>query len=122
VILRGAGKEILLNGAGVGASQTAPGEWTYVASVPEGAMGGERISVQIEGCRRGDIQQAQGEDWIKAHREVRLIRPELPRAQVRATVAGGAEVKLYFGIHKHMHQPYYSATDRNAWDGEKDQK
>ena len=121
VILRGAGRELLLNGAAIGASETAPRESTYVASVPEGALGGERISVQIEGCRRGDIQQAQGGDWVKAYREVRLIRPELPRAQVRATMAGGAEVKLYFGIHKHMHQPYYSATDRNAWDGEKDQ-
>ena len=84
-------------------------------------MAGERIGVQIEGCRRADIQQAQGDDWIKAFREVRLIRPERPRAQVRASLSSGAEVKLYFGIHKHMHQPYYSATDRNAWDGEKDQ-
>ena len=57
-------------------------------------MAGERIGVQIEGCRRADIQQAQGDDWIKAFREVRLIRPERPRAQVRASLSSGAEVKL----------------------------
>jgi len=52
---------------------------------------------------------------------VRLIRPKRSRAEIRATTSGGGEVKLYFGIHKHMHQPYYNATDRKAWDGEKDQ-
>ena len=30
-------------------------------------------------------------------------------------------MKIYFGIHKHMHQPYYNTTDRDYWDGEKDQ-
>lgn len=29
-------------------------------------------------------------------------------------------VRIYFGIHKHMHQPYYHAIDRWYWDGEKD--
>ncbi|HMO52272.1 MAG TPA: glycosyl hydrolase family 57 [Kiritimatiellia bacterium] len=28
--------------------------------------------------------------------------------------------KIYFGIHKHMHQPYYHTTDATYWDGEKD--
>ncbi len=28
--------------------------------------------------------------------------------------------KIYFGIHKHMHQPYYDTVDERAWDGEKD--
>lgn len=28
--------------------------------------------------------------------------------------------KLYFAIHKHMHQPYYRATDPAFWDGEKE--
>ncbi|MFO1112891.1 MAG: hypothetical protein U1E35_03130 [Rhodospirillales bacterium] len=31
-----------------------------------------------------------------------------------------SRVRLYFGIHKHMHQPYYNTTDWNYWDGEKD--
>lgn len=29
-------------------------------------------------------------------------------------------MKLYFGIHKHMHQPYYRAAETSYWDGEKD--
>lgn len=29
--------------------------------------------------------------------------------------------KIYFGIHKHMHQPYYNTTNPSYWDGEKDQ-
>ncbi|NLE01298.1 MAG: glycosyl hydrolase family 57 [Fibrobacter sp.] len=29
-------------------------------------------------------------------------------------------MKLYFGIHKHMHQPYYRAADTGYWDGEKE--
>jgi len=41
-------------------------------------------------------------------------------APARAKTAAG-EIKLYFGIHKHMHQPYYNTTDSTYWDGEKDQ-
>ena len=26
--------------------------------------------------------------------------------------------RLYFAIHKHMHQPYYRAADQNFWNGE----
>ncbi|NCC50278.1 MAG: glycosyl hydrolase family 57 [Spartobacteria bacterium] len=29
-------------------------------------------------------------------------------------------MKIYYGIHKHMHQPYYRAADPGYWDGEKD--
>jgi hypothetical protein len=29
-------------------------------------------------------------------------------------------MKLYFGIHKHMHQPYYRAADTTYWSGEQD--
>jgi hypothetical protein len=29
-------------------------------------------------------------------------------------------MKLYFGIHKNMHQPYYRASDTTYWDGEKE--
>lgn len=28
--------------------------------------------------------------------------------------------KLYFAIHKHMHQPYYQSTNPSYWDGEKE--
>ncbi len=32
-----------------------------------------------------------------------------------------AQNKIYFGIHKHMHQPYYRAADEAFWDGEKEE-
>ena len=120
VILRAPGTQILLNGAAIASSQAASGEWTYVAAVPVGTIDGHRISVQIEGCRQAEIAQAQGEDWIKHDRDVHLIRPQRVKVEARVAESGGAEVKLYFGIHKHMHQPYYNTTDRNYWDGEKD--
>ena len=31
-----------------------------------------------------------------------------------------SQVRLHFGVHKHMHQPYYNTTDLNYWDGEKE--
>ncbi|WP_295412829.1 glycosyl hydrolase family 57 [uncultured Thiodictyon sp.] len=116
VILHAHGKQILLNGDAIRSSQ----DKDYVAAVPAGTLQGERVSVQVEGCRQADLTHARGEDWVKEHRELRLIRPPQPRAEIRPAVSGGAEVKLYFGIHKHMHQPYYNTTDRNYWDGEKD--
>ena len=121
VILRTSGKETLLNGDAIRASEVRPGEWEYIATVPSGTIMGSRISVQVEGCRQDDIRLARNEDWIKEYREVRLIHPERPRAEIRVAVSSGAEVRIYFGIHKHMHQPYYNTTDRNYWDGEKDQ-
>ncbi len=48
-----------------------------------------------------------------------LRRPRPKPAQAKASRAEG-NVKLYFGIHKHMHQPYYNSTDMEFWDGEKD--
>jgi len=120
VILRAPGMQTLLNGDAIRSSQAASGEWTYVAAVPVGSIPGHRISVQIEGCRQADIAHAQGEDWIKNDRDVHLIHPQRVKAEARVAVSGGAEVKLYFGIHKHMHQPYYNTTDRYYWDGEKD--
>lgn len=138
VILRAAGRETLLNGAAIEATQTDTGDWAYVAEVPAGSVTGERMDVQVEGCRRADIADAGGGDWIKAFREIRLVGAHTeadrdtgspgsgthaqPAATLQPAVSGGGqEVKLYFGIHKHMHQPYYNTTDRNAWDGEKDE-
>jgi hypothetical protein len=121
VILRGAGQEVLLNGPAIRTDQAGPDEWVYVAEVSAGATVAERLSVQIEGCRRTDLAGAGGDDWVKEYRELRLIRAPQPWLEIAAAVSNGAEVKLYFGIHKHMHQPYYHTTDRNYWDGEKDQ-
>ncbi|NBC12157.1 MAG: glycosyl hydrolase family 57 [Gammaproteobacteria bacterium] len=131
VILRAAGREILLKGSDIQARQTETGDWRYWVEVPAGSAPGERLQVQVEGCRRADIDNAGGGDWIKAFREIRLVGSngggadagQGARAQPRIepALAGGAEVKLYFGIHKHMHQPYYNTTDPDAWDGEKDE-
>jgi hypothetical protein len=123
----------LLNGDAIWAERINSDEWTYTAEVPSGTMAAERIDVQVEGCRRADIGRARGEEWIKEHRPVQLAQPEHPRERaseqrtepreepIQPALSGGAEVKLYFGIHKHMHQPHYNTTDRNAWDGEKDE-
>ena len=133
VILRASGTQTVLNGDAIRPDRIDPDEWTYTAEVPSGTMAGERIDVQVEGCRRADIGCARGEEWIKEHRQVQLAQPERSRergseqrtepreAPIQPALSAGAEVKLYFGIHKHMHQPYYNTTDRNAWDGEKDE-
>jgi len=112
------------------------GRVTYVASVPAGLVGSGEISVQVEGCRKADLRAAGDGDWIKEHRQVRVRpsaaagepvaatpvkpKPVAPRATLKPG-AFGPEPKVYFGIHKHMHQPYYQATDRNYWDGEKEE-
>ena len=122
VILRTAGgRELLPNGDAIQALQVVPEEWIYTAYVPAGITIAERIDVQVEGCRQANLEQAKAEDWIKAHQEVRLIHPERPQAEVRAARVGDTEAKLYFGIHKHMHQPYYNTTNQRDWDGGKDQ-
>ena len=121
VILHAPGRVLLLKGEAIRSSRTAAGTWHYATSVPADRLTGEGVAIQIEGCRQADLGRAGGEDWIKAFREVRLVRPPRPPAAIRVQGSGGAEVKLYFGIHKHMHQPYYNTTDRNYWDGEKDQ-
>ncbi|MCW5700451.1 MAG: hypothetical protein KIT00_11485, partial [Rhodospirillales bacterium] len=76
---------------------------------------------QIEGCTKADLSQAGGGDWIKEFRTLKLAAAPRPAVRPRASAGGDANaVKLYFGIHKHMHQPYYNTTDPNYWDGEKD--
>lgn len=50
--------------------------------------------------------------------------PAKPQAELfqkpAVTLQESAQPVIYFGIHKHMHQPYYNATDTEDWDGEKD--
>nr|VFK19578.1 MAG: Glycosyl hydrolase family 57 [Candidatus Kentron sp. LFY] len=113
----------------------------YVADVPAGVLRAGKVSVQVEGCRKADIRRAGGEDWIK---EFGSLRVELDAAATRkgeskvpgtvtraatpaitrAAITPGTfdpEPKVYFGIHKHMHQPYYQAADPSFWDGEKEE-
>ena len=134
VILHTQGRQHLIKEGAIAETRAAPdGQVTYVATVPAGLAGPGEISVQVEGCRKADYRRAGGEDWVKAYRQVQ-IRPATaaatktakaaPKPVPRATLTPGAfseKPKVYFGIHKHMHQPYYKATDRDYWDGEKEQ-
>jgi hypothetical protein len=127
VILRAQGGEHLINGEAIrpvpagGQAPAAAYEVTYLADVPAGLFGAGEIELQVEGCRKADIGQAGGGDWIKVFRRLQVEAPARPLR--RPTAAAGpdaSQVRLYFGIHKHMHQPYYNTTDLSYWDGEKD--
>ncbi|KMQ50045.1 alpha-amylase [Chitinispirillum alkaliphilum] len=91
----------------------------YSVKVPEKKLSPGKHSVQIEGCRSSDWQSAGGGDWIKEFSEIRVER-EKSGSKPHVRVGAQKGVKLYFGIHKHMHQPYYRAADLSYWDGEKE--
>lgn len=114
VILHAGGGQQLINGNAITRTPGGDGGPSYVARVPAGLFSGGQVRVQLEGCRKADIANAGGGDWIKEFRDL-VVKPA-PRPKAKAK--GG--VKLYFGIHKHMHQPYYNTTDALYWDGEKD--
>ena len=118
IILHTAHGQRLINGTDL-SENVIEGEYQYTAAVAAGLLAPGTITVQAEGCRKADLQQAGGGDWIKEFRQLNLTAnaKATPTIQV---AQGGSPVKVYFGIHKHMHQPYYNATDRNYWDGEKD--
>ncbi|MBK1718425.1 glycosyl hydrolase family 57 [Thiocystis violacea] len=119
IILRQQGREHLINGERIAPVASEPdGTQRYRAEIPAGLLGMGQVQIQIEGCRSADYRQAGGGDWVKTFRTMELERAPRP---IVARVQGGDEPKLYFGIHKHMHQPYYDAVDPNYWDGEKDQ-
>jgi Glycosyl hydrolase family 57 len=127
VILRAQGREHLVNGEAIrpapagGQAPAAAYEVTYVADVPAGLFGAGEIEIQVEGCREADIRRAGGGDWTKAFRRLRIEAPTRPLRRPSVAIGPDAsQVRLYFGIHKHMHQPYYNTTDPNYWDGEKD--
>jgi hypothetical protein len=118
IILRQHGREHLFRGDEIALKSADPdGSHRYRAEIPQGKLGPGEVHIQIEGCRKADISQAGGGDWIKTFRTLaleRAPRPAVPRVQ------GGDTPVLYFGIHKHMHQPYYDTVDPDYWDGEKD--
>jgi len=121
VILRGGGREHLFSGSII----EKTGDHLYRCKVPEGLLPAGEYPVQVESCRIKDISRAGAHDWIKAFDVVRLSP-----APVDVRVSAGPRVrreekappafKIYFGIHKHMHQPYYNTSDERYWDGEKD--
>jgi hypothetical protein len=122
VIVHIPGSPLLLKGDAIQGRRTPAGTWEYRTLVPGGKISAAiPLTLQIEGCLQADIGRARGEDWIKAFREVRLVRPPATHLESQVALWAGADGKIYFGIHKHMHQPYYNTIDRNDWDGEKDQ-
>ena len=118
VILRQHGREHLINEAQIQRVAAEPSDaYAYRVEIPAGLLSAGEVQIQFEGCRKPDIRQAGGADWIKTFRTLRLERAPLA---TRPAVLSGDEPKLYFGIHKHMHQPYYNTVDPDYWDGEKD--
>ena len=89
----------------------------YIVDIPAGTLPYGQFDIQVEGCRRTDWQAAEEHEWIKWTGEIKVSRPA-PAPSV--TIRGATSQKLYFGIHKHMHQPFYRAADTAYWDGEKD--
>jgi hypothetical protein len=98
------------------------GPFEYAATIQAGSLPAGTFDVQAEGCRTPHIAAARPEDWIKHFCRMTIQPPrETPaRAEVGTAAAPAGGVRIYFGIHKHMHQPYYDAVDPRAWDGEKD--
>src|SRR6187455_2522087 len=88
------------------------GDGYYAVLVPEALLGLGEFPVQIEGCRRTDVERAGPEEWVKQFRTLKVEATPAPPV-IGASVEG---MKLYFGIHKHMHQPYYNTTDPEYWD------
>jgi hypothetical protein len=121
VILRGQGTQKLFNGDAIRLVEKEPEVCTYETVIPAGALVSGNVSIQVEGCRKADIGQAGGADWVKEFRMLKLAAAPGSRPSPRIASSQGGPVKVYFGIHKHMHQPYYNTTDRYYWDGEKDQ-
>jgi len=122
VILREGGREHLFSGSRV--VEVTSNQ--YQVDVEAGLLAPGKYALQVESCRKADITQAGGHDWIKAFETVVLPPAHIPDLQVRGgpvvrdRKGAGSKLKIYFGIHKHMHQPYYNTVDVNYWDGEKD--
>jgi len=112
IIVRGSSGETVLSGDDISANPT---QKTYTAQIPAGKFGPGHYEVQFEGCRQADWRSAGDSDWVKAFAHFEVKTP--PRARVFQGDASA--VKIYYGIHKHMHQPYYDAANPGHWDGEK---
>ncbi len=115
VIIRDNGIEHLFNGEKIAVSK----DFQYSVDIPGKLLYPGNYSVQVEGCRKEDWRSSGGGDWVKWNGQIRVehqTTEKTPAVRVRDS----SGVKIYFGIHKHMHQPYYRAADKSYWDGEKD--
>lgn len=105
---------------------TEESEGRYIFHVPPEAYHRGTAHLKIEGCRTADWGAAHADDWVTEWREIDIcetLAPVKSATQPIPTVTVGRSDQpvIYFGIHKHMHQPYYNAIDPDYWDGEKDQ-
>lgn len=117
VILHAGARQHLLKEEAIEMAPSDDGA-TYIAKVPAGLLAPGEVRVQVEGCRKADWRAAGGGDWIKEFRTINVAADK--RTAPALGVVAGVTVTVYFGIHKHMHQPYYNTTDPDYWDGEKD--
>jgi hypothetical protein len=102
----------------------------YHFQIPPNAYHAGTAHLQIEGCRTTKLHLAQAHDWIKVYDSIEIIGREKPPTSPppnyptftipTVTLTEMQQPVIYFGIHKHMHQPYYNATDLDYWDGEKE--
>lgn len=124
VIVREGSREHLYNESRI----TKLDNCRYCVNIEAGILPPGRYAVQVESCRKADISQAGSHDWVKAFETIEIPRVALPDLHVvrdgapkaKKNASQGSKVKIYFGIHKHMHQPYYNTVDTRYWDGEKD--
>jgi hypothetical protein len=99
------------------------GKAVFIAHIPSGLLNTGTFNVQVEGCRSKEWQKAGGGDWIKWNGQLTVEKMQpagkssAEKIRVERDPSGA---KVYFGIHKHMHQPFYHAADPLYWDGEKD--
>lgn len=119
-IVRGEGGERLIRDERV-VSRGASG---FEARTPAGWLRPGRYEVQVEGCRRAEIATAGAADWIKWFGDL-VVEATAAEPAAEPGRRGGASgavpaVRVYFGIHKHLHQPYYDACEPWQWDGEKE--
>ncbi len=115
------------------------GPGVYRVHIPANSLRAGTYHVQAEGCQTANLAEARPENWIKFFVDMTVQAAPVtaasasssapaangPVVEVGRTAAltgdGSGQRKLYFGIHKHMHQPYYRAADTSFWDGGNDE-
>jgi hypothetical protein len=120
VILHVHGQQHLIKDDAIRVVSKSDQDVSFAAKIPAGLLGAGQHTVQVEGCTIADYTRSGGGDWIKDFRTLTIAAPPRPKPMAKAGPDGSTRT-LYFGIHKHMHQPYYNTTDPFYWDGEKDQ-
>lgn len=116
VIVRHHGRELLYNRQGIHLVSPC----RYKVDIEAGLLSSGRHPLQVESCRKADINQAGGDDWVKSVDMLELHPVQTPDIRVTRQARSDAKFKIFFGVHKHMHQPYYNTVDTQYWDGEKD--